>query len=300
MSEKFLITGASGLVGTRITELLQQEKAAVTHLVRSPKPGGVPQYGWNPEQQKIDPTALEGVSTIIHLAGADVADKRWTPSRKKELYDSRIQSTRLLVETLRQQRGTVTTIVAASAIGYYGFGTDTKIFSEDDAPADDFLATLTRDWEHEIDEARALGIRVVKLRIGIVLSHRGGALQQLVRPIRWGVGAALGNGQQFLSWIDLDDLCRMFLFAARTPSVAGAYNATVDWCTNTELTKAAAKLLNKPLFLPPVPAAVLRLMLGEMATIVVEGSRVSGKKIKSAGMTFQYPTLAASLQHQLR
>ncbi|MFM7431386.1 MAG: TIGR01777 family oxidoreductase [Flammeovirgaceae bacterium] len=297
---KVLITGASGLVGSRLTELLLSKKMEVVHLGRTKRNGSVPSFAWDVDKQQMDAKALAGVDTIAHLAGAGVADKRWTPTRKKEILDSRVQSTRLLYQILKEEKHSVKNIVSASAIGYYGFGLSDQLFTEERPPATDFLASVTTEWEKEVDAIRELEIRVVKIRIGIVLSNKGGALKEMARPIQFGVGAPLGTGQQVMSWIHIDDLCEMFYKAIQDRSLAGAYNGVApNPVTNAELTKAIASILKKPLWLPNVPPFVLRLLVGEMADIVVNGSKVSAEKILDTRFKFQYSQIDDALRNLL-
>ena len=297
---KVLITGASGLVGSRLTELLLSKKMEVVHVGRTKRNGSVPSFAWDVDKQQMDAKALAGVDAIVHLAGAGVADKRWTPTRKKEILDSRVQSTRLLFQTLKEEKHSVKNIVSASAIGYYGFGLSDQLFTEECPPATDFLASVTTEWEKEVDAIRELEIRVVKIRIGIVLSNKGGALKEMARPIQFGVGAPLGTGQQVMSWIHIDDLCEMFCKAIQDRSLAGAYNGVApNPVTNAELTKAIASILKKPLWLPNVPPFVLRLLVGEMADIVVNGSKVSAEKILATRFKFQYSQIDDALRNLL-
>jgi|LakMenEpi03Aug12_release.lakeMendotaPanAssembly.Ray.scaffolds.fasta_scaffold21079_5 uncharacterized protein (TIGR01777 family) len=297
---KVLITGASGLVGSRLTELLLSKKMEVVHVGRTKRNGSVPSFAWDVDKQQMDAKALAGVDTIVHLAGAGVADKRWTPTRKKEILDSRVQSTRLLYQILKEEKHSVKNIVSASAIGYYGFGLSDQLFTEERPPATDFLASVTTEWEKEVDAIRELEIRVVKIRIGIVLSNKGGALKEMARPIQFGVGAPLGTGQQVMSWIHIDDLCEMFCKAIQDRSLAGAYNGVApNPVTNAELTKAIASILKKPLWLPNVPPFVLRLLVGEMADIVVNGSKVSAEKILATRFKFQYSQIDDALRNLL-
>jgi len=297
MSKKILITGASGLIGSRLTELLLQKGYQVSHLGRTKKSGPVPSFVWDVESGKMDTEALAGVDTIIHLAGAGVADKRWTEARKKEILESRTKSSLLLYNTLANVNHTVKAIVSASAIGYYGFGFGEKILSEESNPGTDYLAQVTKQWEESVDKISSLNLRIVKLRIGIVLSEKGGALVEMAKPIRLGAGAALGTGKQYLSWIHLDDLCAMFIKAVEDDTMHGAYNAVSgDWVTNRELTKLIAKVLKKPLLLPNVPGFIMRIIVGEMAVIVVNGSKVSGDKIKKTGFVFRYTNLEEALE----
>ncbi len=296
MANNILITGASGLVGTRLTELLLNKGYSVSHLGRSKKEGLVKTFVWDINHSIIESGALNSIHTIIHLAGAGVADKRWTKERKQEILESRTKSSALLYNELKNSQHSVTSFISASAIGYYGFEDNKNLLTELSDPGNDFLAQVTKEWEQEVDKISSLGIRVVKLRIGIVLSEKGGALKQMALPIKLFAGSPLGTGQQPLSWIHLDDLCAMFIKAVDDDQLKGAYNATGLYAvTNQEMTKAIAKVLNKPLFLPAVPAFALKIMLGEMADIVLNGSKVSSEKIQHAGFKFQFANLEDAL-----
>lgn len=293
MPKKILITGASGLIGPALSEVLS-ERHSVIHLSRTTRTGNTPTYVWNIGTGEIDLPSIAQTDAIIHLAGASVGEKRWTASWKKEILDSRVQSTRLLLESLKNNVHSVKTFVAASAIGYYGFKDD-SIFDEESGPGEDFLATVTKQWEDEVDKIKSLDIRVVKIRIGIVLSKKGGALEKMVLPIKYGIGSPLGSGKQYLSWIHMDDLRGIFSKAIEDEKMVGAYNAVADWVTNEEMTKTIAKVLRKPLWLPNVPGPALRLILGEMAQIVLNGSKVSSEKVKQAGYQFKFDNLAGVL-----
>ncbi len=294
---KVLITGASGLIGSTLSELLSKNHSIV-QLGRSKRENKDSSFVWDIKKNEIEPNAFDEDSTIVHLAGSNVGDKRWTSSWKKEILDSRIRSTRLLFDTIKKNNRSIKTFVSASAIGYYGFESD-SVFEEESIPGEDFLAQVTKRWEDEVDKIKSLGIRVVKIRIGIVLSEKGGALDKMVLPIKYGVGSPLGSGQQYLSWIHIDDLCGIFAKAIEDEKMNGAYNAVSSWVTNSEMTKAIAKTLKKPLWLPNVPSFVLKIILGEMADIVLNGSKVSSEKIKNAGFRFQYSVLENALKDLL-
>jgi uncharacterized protein len=296
MNHKILITGASGLIGSRLTELLLQKGDQVVHLGRSKKTGNVPSFIWDVEKKSMDTKALEGIDTIFHLAGAGVADKRWTAARKKEILDSRVNSSRLLFETLKNENHSVKNFVCASAIGYYGFGMGDEIFTEESKAGEGFLAEVTRQWEEETNPIATLGLRLVKLRIGIVLSEKGGALAEMVKPIKLSIGSSLGTGQQYLSWIHIDDLCGLFIKAMEDEKMHGPYNAVTNWATNADFTKAIATVLKKPLWLPSIPSFIMKIILGEMANIVLNGSKVSSEKIKQAGFQFKFTELKGALE----
>ncbi|MBS9525338.1 TIGR01777 family oxidoreductase [Litoribacter alkaliphilus] len=290
--KKILITGGSGLVGKKITEQLEREDYEVAWLSRSPKEGRKT-FIWDVEKQEIDPYAMRWADAIIHLAGAGVADKRWTEKRKREILDSRVESTRLLFEAARTEEEKPKVIVSASAVGYYGMDTGDTLLNEEDKPGDDFLAEVVKKWEKEVKHFESLHIRTVMLRIGIVLASEGGALSEILRPP---VAAPLGTGEQFMSWIHLSDLARMFRHALFNDSVHGVYNAVGPKpVTNRELTEKAAKAKGKPFVNVGVPKAVLRVVLGEMAQMVLGGNKVSSLKIQSAGYKFRYNDIGDAL-----
>lgn len=298
--KNILITGGSGLIGRRLTELLQQKGYGVSHLGRTKKNEGVKTFLWNIDRQTIDPDAFENIDTIIHLAGAGVSDKRWTRKRKEEILESRTKSTGLLKDRLEAGSHTVRRFISASGISYYGFGGNEKEFLESDKPAEDFLAKVAVAWEDGADEIARLGLRVVKIRIGFVLSGRGGALKKMARPVKLFAGAPLGSGNQYISWIHLDDLCNLFIKAIEDASMLGAYNGVGPYAvTNRSLTKAIAKTLHRPLLLPNIPGFVLKIILGGMAEIVLNGSKVSSRKIQDAGFCFQYNILEEALENAL-
>lgn len=303
MDATVLITGGTGLVGTRLTQLLQEKGYTVTHLSRSVSGDEkVKTYQWNIEKQQLDPEALTGADYIVHLAGAGIADKRWTDDRKELILKSRTESTRLLRESIAKLgKHSIKAFVSASAVGYYGIDTGDTWMTEESPSGDGFAAEVTRQWEAAVDKISQLNLRVVKIRIGIVLSEKGGALPKLTQPIRLGAGAPLGRGGQYMSWIHLDDLCRLFIFALEQHEMQGAYNGVAPHpATNKELTKKAADVLNRPLFLPNVPAFVLKLLLGEMSQVVTGGNRVSSKKVEEAGFEFKYPQLHPALVDLLK
>lgn len=284
MPQTVLITGGTGTVGRPLTRLLQAKGYQVSYLSRSGKPiQHIKVYQWNPSNGRIDAEAVAAADYIIHLAGAGIADSRWTDSRKREILQSRTQSTDLLVRTLAQTSHKVKAFISSSAIGYYGGDTGNQPLTEDSAPGKDFMAEVTVAWEQAAEAIAHLGIRTVKLRIGVVLSVEGGALSKLVMPVKWGVGSPLGSGQQHISWIHIDDLCRLFLEAMESPDWQGVYNAVAPApVTNETLTRHIAEALKKPLWLPNIPAALLRLILGEMAVVILGSSNVQNKRIKES------------------
>ncbi|MFT4784996.1 MAG: hypothetical protein ACI8QD_001202 [Cyclobacteriaceae bacterium] len=297
MDTKVLITGGTGLVGMYLSELLAEKGYSIVHLSRTEKLNKkFPAYKWDIDAGYIDPRALQ-VDHVVHLAGESVAGGRWTAARKKSIYDSRIKSTRLLVEKIKSDGPQVKTFVSASAVGYYGWDTGAVWVDEEAKSGSDFLAKVVIDWESETNKLEQIAVSTI--RIGIVLSDKDGALPKLALPIKLGAGAALGNGQQYMSWIHIHDLASMFCFAIEH-KLLGAYNAVAPQpATNREFTKQTASVLKKPLFLPPVPGFVMKAMMGEMSQIVLGGNRVSSKKVVEAGFVFTYDELKPALQNLL-
>ena len=297
--QRVLITGASGLVGTRLTSLLSARGHEVMHLSRS-KRGKVKTFTWDVDKHLIEPGALQEADAIIHLAGANVAEKRWTTERKKELIDSRVQSAQLLYNELKKGNHHVRSFISASAVGYYGFENEQLTFDETSPGGNDFLATLTQQWEAQADNMKELGIRVAKLRVGVVLSKNDGALKPIVNTVKYLIGAPLGRGSQYISWVHHEDICNMFVYLLEHEELSGAFNGVADEpVTNKELTKAVAKQLNKPLIFPSVPSFGLRLAFGEMANIVLNGSKVSNRKIVDAGYQLKFPRLDVAIKDLL-
>lgn len=296
---RILVTGITGLVGQEIRKLCKAMEVDVNYLstrenMLEDKPGYQGFY-WNPAEGKIDHRCLQGVEAIVHLAGANVA-KPWTKSYKQEIIDSRVDSTQLLIDTLKENQHSVQQVVSASAIGIYQSSL-TKLHEEDsDALADDFLGEVVKKWEKAVDGFKSLHIPVCKLRIGMVLSGSGGALEKLVKPINNYIGAPLGSGDQWQSWIHVYDLAHMFLFAVQA-DLDGVYNAVApNPITNKHMTQQIAKHLNKPLIAPKVPPFVLKLMLGDMANVVLASQLVSAKKIKEEGYNFDFTDFKSALQ----
>ncbi|MFN3848722.1 MAG: TIGR01777 family oxidoreductase [Spirosomataceae bacterium] len=295
-----LITGGTGLVGSRLTELLLKKGYEVAYLSRRKEQiPNVKVYQWDIAKGYIEDGAVESADYIVHLAGAGIADKRWSESRKKEIIDSRIQPVDLLKDKLTKSNK-LKAFVSASAIGFYGGDTGEERIEENHAAGNDFLAECTKLWEKSADKIATLGIRTAKIRVGIVLSEKGGALPKLVQPIRLGFGAALGSGKQWMSWIHIDDLCNVFIKAIEDESMNGAYNAVApNPVTNLEITKMAAKVLKKPFWLPNVPSFVLKLIFGEMAVVVLGGSYVLNKRIAETDFRYKFTDVESALQDLL-
>ena len=256
MSKKILITGGSGLVGKQLSEMLVGAGYEVRHLSRHKnKLAKYPTYSWDIRRGEMDEDALQDISSIIHLAGAGVADKRWTDSRKAELTYSRVDSAQLLYDKVKSLKIPLEAFISASAVGIYGFDTGGIEQTEERTYlGDDFLATLTKKWEDAADKFQELDARVVKLRIGLVLSLQGGLMQKLLPVAKLGLSSAFGNGHQYMSWIDIEDLCQMFVRSLEDSTFDGAYNAVApNPVTNKEFLNILAAEINKPYFLPNVP-----------------------------------------------
>jgi uncharacterized protein (TIGR01777 family) len=296
--KKVLIGGGSGLVGKRLSTLLLNHGYSVTHLSRSSTSvmEGVSTIVWDVKNQKLDAKEVEQFDHIINLTGAGIVDKPWTSDRKKVIEESRTKSVDLLVKAVKENSKKPQSFVSASAVGYYGFVTSEKQFVEDDSPGNDFLADTCLAWENSVDQMGEYGIPTAKIRIGIVLSENGGALKEMANPVKIGFGAPLGSGQQYMPWIHIDDLCRLFI-KAMEEKWEGAFNGGApNQVTNKKFTQILAKVLHKPLWLPNVPSFVIKLMLGSRALLVLEGSRVSTKKVLEKGFEFTYEELEPALE----
>jgi uncharacterized protein len=298
-----LITGGTGLVGKALGQALLSKGYRVIILTREisrqPSIAHLTYANWNVEQQTIDKQALVSADYIIHLAGAGVADKRWTAKRKKEILDSRVNSSKLIVDSLQTVQHNVKAVVSASAIGWYG--SDAVVpnptpFVETDQPHTDFLGSTCKLWEASIEPVTAAGIRLVKLRTGIVLSKDGGALKEFLKPLKFGVAAVLGNGKQMISWIHIDDLISMYIAAIENEKMSGAYNAVAPVpVSNKQLTLTLAKS-RKTFFIPiHVPSFMLKIILGEMSVEVLKSATVSSSKIEDAGFLFRFSAIDKAL-----
>lgn len=293
---KILITGGTGLIGTRLTTLLLERGYRVAHLVRSPEKSSVEAYRWQPHENFIEEGALDDVQIIVHLAGMDIASKRWNKKVKDEILFSRAGTAKVLFDHLEKRSQPLSAFISASGISYYGTANTGRAFDETDSPADDFMARVTVAWEQQAHAFKQLGARVVMLRTGVVLSPTSGALKKLAEPIRFFVGAPLGSGQQMTNWIHLDDVCRIYMQAIEDQSMSGPINAVAPHpVTNESLTLEIARVLKRPLWAPRVPKFLVRAIAGEVAYVVLEGGPVSARKLLATGFTFQYPTLPDAL-----
>ncbi len=299
---KVLLSGATGLVGTELVSLLLKNGVSINYLTTSKgKIQNEPSYNgfyWNPETGEIDEDCLEEVDAIIHLAGSSIS-KRWTDAYKKEILESRVVSTNVLFDLLKRKPNSVHHFISASAIGIYPSSPD-KVYSEDETRFDDsFLSQVVQKWEAAVDRVKELDIKVSKVRTGLVLSGKGGALKELAAPVRYGLGAAFGSGEQMQSWIHLDDLAGIYAYIYNN-ELEGVYNAVSPYpVTNNTLVKETAKVLDKPFFLPNIPKFVMEMVLGEMHTLLFDSQNVSAKKIISEGYQFKYLSLEKALKAEL-
>jgi len=294
--KKILISGATGLVGKKLSKKLYERGYKVEILVRSKKEKtNFKSYVWDYENQFLEECALDNTYIFIHLAGAPIS-KRWTNPYKKEIYRSRVDSAQFIYERMFEKDIHPEAVISASAVGFYGQVTSEHIFSEEDLPAQDFLGNVCADWELKALQFQNLGSRVVRIRTATVLSEKGGALDTFRKPVDFNLGAALGTGQQYFPWIHIDDLVNIYFKAVEDVSMNGAYNASApDFVTNEILTKKLASHLNKKLFLPNVPKFVIKTILGEMSVLALEGSRISSEKIENSGFNFKYNNLDSAL-----
>jgi uncharacterized protein len=294
---RILVTGSSGLVGSALIPFLESTGASITRLVRRPPQSG--EISWDPSAGEIDAAGLEGFDAVVHLAGENIAARRWNAATKARLHHSRVLATRLLAETLADRVHPPRVLVSASAVGYYGDRGD-EILAEPSSSGRNFLAGLCREWESASQAAEDAGIRVVRLRIGMVLSPRGGALAKMLPAFRLGVGGILGSGRQYMSWIAIDDLIAIIHRAIADEGVAGALNAvSPNPVTNREFTRALASVLSRPAVIP-APAFALRAALGEMAdALLLSSQRAVPSRLEADGFQWKYPELRGALLHVL-
>jgi uncharacterized protein (TIGR01777 family) len=297
---KILITGATGLIGSEIVSLCHKKDIPVNYLTTSKNKivskKGFQGFHWDPRTNEIDLKCFEGVSAIINLAAASIT-KRWTSTCKKEALSSRVNTLRTLYSALEKvDRGNITLFVSASAIGIYPTSLSNFYTEEEKNVDDSFLGRIVKAWEKETDAFEKLNLKVTKIRIGLVMSSKGGALPEMAKPIKSYVGAAFGSGAQWQSWIHISDLARMFLFVIEN-DLQGAYNGVgPNPVTNAKLIREIAVVLKKPLLLPNIPKFVMKVILGEMSYLLFASQRVSSKKIEEKGFVFEYPNIRGSLE----
>lgn len=302
MKKNVLISGGSGFIGRHLTALLIAKGYSVSILSRSEKQNkeNVFYYKWDVVNQTIDEKAVLNADYIIHLAGENIAEQRWTAKRKAAIIDSREQSTLLLYSVLKKNNKKLDAFISASAVGIYGAVNGEEICTEDMPPANDFLGYTCQKWEDSLDFIENLNSRTVMIRTGLVLGKNEGFLKKLTPLFKYRLGSALGSGKQYMPWIHVDDLCAIYYQAIINPAMSGSYNAAInDNTTNSVFSKTLACVFGYSIWLPNVPAFVLKLFMGQMAIIVLTGRRVSSDKIEQTGFKFQFKNLEGALRNCL-
>jgi len=295
---KVLITGGTGLVGTHLGIKLQELGYEIAILSRNKRnENKIQTYFWNYNKNEIDKDAINTSDYIIHLAGENLGERRWTSKRKQLVFDSRIKSAELIYNNIDKGNNRLRAFITASAIGYYGAITSDKIFSETEPPSDDFLGQTCKKWEQVADRFTDIGIRTVKIRTGVVLAKQGGVLSKIIIPIKLGIGSAIGDGNQYFPWIHIDDLCSIYIKAIEDTQMIGAFNAVApEHKTNKQFIETVARNLDRPLWFPKIPAIAIKVILGKMSEMILTGSRISSDKIKNSGFVFRYPNLESALK----
>lgn len=293
--KKVLITGGTGFIGNHLIPLLLKRGYEVAVLSRSSKKSGTDglhYYQWDIKRKKIDSKALENVSFIINLAGANIGSERWSQERKKTLIRSRVQSTNFLFESFAAHPSKLECVLSASAVGYYGTFNSDKTLTEEDPNGNDFLAEVCRQWEETARQFEKLGSRVVILRQGPVLGKEGEIYQRMSAFAKFGINTAVGSGKQYLPWIFIDDLISLYLFVLNHPKMTGAFNAVSGTDTNAnEFAKALSDSLNRPILTPNAPAFAIKFLYGELGETLLKGSNVSNHKLEKEGFNFQHKDL---------
>jgi len=299
MKKNVLITGGTGFIGKYLTRLLIQNNFSVSIFSRSYKQntGDISFFKWDITNHSIDEEAVLKADYIIHLAGEGIADERWTAKRKEAIVQSREKSIQLIYDVLKKNNKKLKAFVSASGVGIYGAINGSEICSETTPAVADFLGSTCQKWEAAADTIESLGIRTVKIRTGIVLGKEEGFLKKLAPIFKYRLGSAMGSGEQYMPWIHINDLCAIYLEAIENTEMSGAYNAAISDDTNNEIfSKTMAKMYGYSLWLPNVPAFLLKMVLGEMALIILTGRRVSSDKIEKTGFKFQFSRLEMALK----
>ena len=297
--KKILIAGGTGFVGKQLIPFLVEKGYSIHVLTRKPSANSsenIRFFQWDIESQYIDKKAFEGVEILINLTGANIGEKRWTEQRKKEIIDSRINSIDVLYQYISENKFNINTFISSSAVGFYGAVTTDKTFVETSESGNDFLASVSQKWEDATLKFNDLGIRTVILRKGVILGKEGGMVKKLSPLAKLGINVSLGSGKQYLPWIDIRDLVKLYNFILSNAQLNGIYNAVAtEQMTMNDFSKALLKSFGKKSFLPNAPAFVIRLLFGEMAVMLLEGSKVSNEKLKTTGFIFEFDTIGKSL-----
>lgn len=293
---KILMSGANGLIGNALSKSLTRDGHEIVKLVRRERSVGAPEVEWHPNQELIDASQLEDFDVVVHLAGESIASGRWSDEKKKKIVESRVKGTTLLSRAISGLKKPPHLFISASAIGFYGNRGD-ELLTEESAPGNDFLANVCIKWEDSAKFAESAGIRTIKVRFGIILDTEGGALEKMLTPFRMGVGGKVGDGQQWMSWIALEDVVSGLRFLMEESSLTGPVNFVAPKpVRNAEFTKTLGSVLSRPTIFP-LPAFAARLALGEMADgLLLSSAKVAPEKLQRAGFTFKYPDLRTALQ----
>ena len=294
---KILITGGSGTLGSALTQKLLTNNIEVVHLTREKNSkNDVKNYLWDWTKNKIDENCLMGITHIVHLAGAGIAEKAWTKSRKNTIVKSRVLTARLLHSKINSLNLNISAFISASAVGYYGAQTSEKIFLETDNSFEDFMGNCCKQWESAADQFNPIA-RVIKFRLGVILDKNSGALLKIARMVKNRIGSPLGSGKQYMPWIHLEDAVNLFYFAIMNNKIKGTFNAvSQEIITNQELTLKIGKVLNRKIWMPNVPSFVLKFIYGELSDTILKGVKVSNEKIKSLNFKFKYEKVDEALK----
>lgn len=291
------------MVGKKLSELLLEKGYKVIWLSRERYlKAEIPRYRWNYLKNEIDKDAVEQADVIIHLSGSNLGEESWTKKKKKKIVESRVNTAKLLLETVKLTDKKPEAFISASAVGFYGTEIGERIFIEDDNPArSDFLSSTCRKWEAAAGMFQEeMGIRTVVMRTAFVISNDSEGFKKMMLPTRFGLGAPLGSGRQYLSWIHIDDLCRLYIRAVEDASMKGVYNAVApEFTTNAQFMKTLSKVMKRPFFLPRVPSFLLRMFMGEASMMILYGSRISSEKVRAAGYEFLYPAAREAISAAL-
>ena len=299
MKKNILISGGSGFIGRHLTDLLIEKGFSVSILSRSDKKNtaNISYFKWDVSNHIIDEAAVLNADYVIHLAGENIAEKRWTAKRKAAIIDSRVQSMQLIYSVLKKKNKKLDAFISASAVGIYGAVNGEEICTEETPPAHDFLGSTCQKWEGAVDFIENLHIRTVKIRTALVLGKNGGFLKKLLPMFKYRLGSVLGSGKQYMPWIHVDDLCHVYLEAVVNENMNGPYNVAINDNTNNKIfSKTLAKVFGYSIWVPNVPAFVLKLARGEMSKIVLYGRRVSSEKLEKLGFQFKYKNLEEALR----